>query len=544
MNVGKDSKVNKYMLEKSSKIWLWISLTVLTFILSVRVDSRISLVSLTIGVGLAACIWGWMIFHKKYAFSVGEKDIFTVMALIGSIIWLRCDLEFFLSKSLVFNIIHIDRILYVRIMALILFVVAFYGAFVLINSLVRTVADGIRYFIKTSDKIEIVYLILWSVLCAVVVFAVYSSTVVFYSPGKYNLLYTFDSNSIYNANSFMLIGQKENDIRQSLFGFFALPVSIPSYFLSIIFPFQYAYAYFVQVLQDVLIGVGFILIVRLIGLKKGRKIVALCSFSVMSSTWIFSLLIEQYIILVFWLIVSVYCISNKIGNREFCAVAAVGTAPTNALALIWEIKNQKSLKDFVVYGVRSFAKYIMVMICLGQTGLVLSSYNNVASLMNYSGNIDLVNRLKQYLFFVRSCFIGPASTVTEWDAWEGGPVLRMNEVLGYSRVGIILLILIFACWLISNKGVYSNICLTWVVFSLVLMVGMGYCAATNDMFLFSYYFGWSFASLLLIGMDKIIKKKYVFESIVLTGILVMLIYNIPYLIRVLDFAITYYPLQM
>lgn len=60
--------------------------------------------------------------------------------------------------------------------------------------------------------------------------------------------------------------------------------------------------------------------------------------------------------------------------------------------------------------------------------------------MSYTGGVGYLDRLKQYIYFVRSCFIGPASTITTWDAWSEGPVLRMNVVEGYSKVGIFIFV--------------------------------------------------------------------------------------------------------
>lgn len=535
------------------KVGTWLSLTAMTFVLSVRADSYITPFNMIAGVAIASCIWGWLVFSNKICISRRIENrkttIIVALSVMGTAIWLWNDINFFLVKynsyiqALFIDGFGINRIFCMRIIAFILFVLSFYGTFLIINQMILVSVLGIRYFVDTGDKIEKFYLIFWTLFCGIFLIVVYTGSTVFYSGGLYNILYTYDSNTIYNNNVFMLIGQRENDIRQSLFAFFSLPVSLPANFLSIIFPFKYSYAYFLQLFQDFLIGVGIVLVIRMLKLDGKRKIAGTVFFSVMCETLLFALLIEQYVILVFWLIVSIYCIVNKIGDRELCAVAAVGTAPTNSLMLIWECKNRESFKSFFMYAIRSFFKYIGFLICLGQLGLMLNFYNNILLLVGSAGGGGYLDRLKQYIYFVRSCFIGPASMITTWDAWSGGPVLRMNTVEGYSKVGILVLIIIMASWLISNKDIFVNICFSWIICSFLLMVCIGYCAGSNDMFLFVHYFGWAMGALLLIGISKLLKDDKAFAIVVYSLSAIMFIYNGNYFKILMEFAMTYYPLS-
>lgn len=537
---------------KIKKVLSLFSLTATTFVLSARVDSYITPFNICIGVIIASCIWGYLIFFSKsyilYEIEKDNKIAITVLSVIGTIIWLWNDINFFLMMNDKYiQIVFVDklgmsRVCGVRTAALILFLSSFYGTFLILCKMVSVCLSGVRYFVKTSDKIEIYYLITWTLVCGFFLMIVYTCSTAFYSGGIYNIIYTFDSNTIYNANSFMLIGQSENDIRQSLFAFFSLPISLPAYFLSIILPFKFSYAFFLQLFQDILIGSGIVLISRMLKLESRRKIAGFFFFSTMCETLLFTLLIEQYAILVFWLIVSVYCIANKIGDRELCAIAAVGTAPTSSIVLIWEYKNKGSFRAFFMYAIGSFFKFIIFLICLGQLGLVLNFFKNINSLMSYAGEINFLDKLKQYLYFVRSCFLGPASSITIWDAWDGGAVFRMNVVEGYNRVGILILVIILLSWLFLNKDIFINICFTWVGFSVLLMVGLGYCAASNDMFLFVHYFGWAMGSLLLIGISKLFKNDRDFEIIVYGISILMFIYNCSYFKMLIEFATIYYPL--
>ena len=148
------------------------------------------------------------------------------------------------------------------------------------------------------------YLLVWILVSMLLLVWVYRKSTAFYAGGLHNILYTFDSSVLYKRNVYMLIGQTENDIRQSLFAIASLPISIPARMLSRIMPFEYSYAFFLQLLQDVLLGIGNIIIVKMMKVSSNRKPAVLMFLSVMCETVLFSLLMEQYIILVFCLIIT------------------------------------------------------------------------------------------------------------------------------------------------------------------------------------------------------------------------------------------------
>ena len=339
------------------------------------------------GVILASVIWGWLVFSTNvfdsFISKCERKNVLLIISIIAALIWLWNCICFFLGRyenalrTLLNSRIELCGIGSFRIIASFLFALSFYGTLFVLYSLTEKCFSAISYLLYTSDKIERVYFTGWTILCGIVLIILYSWSTVYYSGGYINILYTFDSDSLFNRNTFMLIGQSENDIRQSLFAFFSLPVSLPAAFLSLLLPFKFSYAFFLQFLQDMLISIGIVLVVRLLKLEGRRKIAAIFMLSAMCSTVFFALIIEQYIILVFWMITGVYCISYEIGDRELCAVSIAGTAPASCLILLWEYKNSSSLKEFLVFSIRSFLKFICSLICLGQLGLIVNFSNNI-----------------------------------------------------------------------------------------------------------------------------------------------------------------------
>lgn len=525
----------------------WVSLIVLTLVLSARVDTYNNTALTLIGVCVAACVWGYLLDFKSDWFETcldgRKKTIISVISAIETIIWLRYAVKFFLIRdkwllNSVVDIITENRVEYdSRVIGIILFVSAFYGAFLIVRIMVVLCYKGIVYFGKKADKVEKVYIMSYFVIFGGLMAWIYVHSTAFYSGGIYNILYTFDSNTLYNADSFILIGADENDIRQSLFAVFSLPISLPARFFSLLLPFRYSYALFLQLLQIVLLGIGNVLITRMMCVSKKRKIAVLLFISVMCESILFSLLLEQYIILVFVLIVTTYCIVNKKGNREVAAVGLVGTAPTSFVMLFWELKNRDSIIDFVKYGISSFIFFVGALICFGQFGLLMHFYDNTVELMRYAEHVGLVNKMRQFLYFVRSCFIGPSSYST---TWQELPVIRMSEITGTSIVGVLLVIAVFIAIFINRKDVFAKMCLTWVLFSVVLLVIIGFNAATNDYFLFVHYFGWAFASLLLMGLSKIVKRDAAFNALIYALSGIMVVYNSIYFAKLINFAIKNY----
>lgn len=533
-------RINNITLKVANKIYAIVSLTVLTFVLSARIGSSITIRRMFVGVILAFCIWAYLVILEGFLDELFCNCELKMISFVLAIIWLRNNIHFFICNSELSQYINIDS-KKTKLLIAGLLICSLYGAYILMYKLFNTISFCMKIFLDKSSHIERKYCIIWIFICIVGISLVYMSTNAFYNPGNYNILYTFDSEGIYSGNSYMIVGGQENDIRQSLFGFFSLPISLPAAFFAMLLPFKYSYAVFVQILQAILIGVGIILISRMMDISEKRKVGILVFLSSICSTILFVFVMEQYIILVFYLIVTIYCIVNKTGDRELCAIAAVGTAPTNALVLFWELRNRESFKSFFEFGFKAFVKYLAFLICLGQTGFILSIYDNIKFLTGYSGNsVAIANRIQQFIFFVRSCFLWPASSFSFSDSWTKGPFLKMDVVSQYSIVGIILLIIAVCGVIFFSNNLFYKICVTWIVFSFVLLVVMGYCAATNDMLLFAHYFGWAYAVLIINVYNKLIVNDNIFNILIMGVSLFLVLFNLGRLNVIMPVLIKYY----
>ena len=157
-------------------------------------------------------------------------------------------------------------------------------------------------------------------------------------------------------------------------------------------------------------------------------------------------------------------------------------------------------------------------------------------------NIPFIEKIYQYTEFVKNCFSAPDAGVntTTFDH----PAWSLDIVVGINLVGVFLLVLsIFsAIWNRDKKS--SLLALYWIVFSFIMLVVLGWGAQENGLTLYSLYFGWAFIVLLFQLVEKIedkLKIKFLIPITTVCTAGALLAINIPAIMEMIDFAITYYP---
>ena len=79
---------------------------------------------------------------------------------------------------------------------------------------------------------------------------------------------------------------------------------------------------------------------------------------------------------------------------------------------------------------------------------------------------------------------------------------------------------------------------------MIMLVGLGWGTKENGLILYALYFGWAFLVLLFQLVEKIEKKmnvKYVLPLISVFSAVVLGVINVPAIIEMVNFAITYFP---
>jgi hypothetical protein len=104
------------------------------------------------------------------------------------------------------------------------------------------------------------------------------------------------------------------------------------------------------------------------------------------------------------------------------------------------------------------------------------------------------------------------------------------------------LAVISAIWNRDKKS--SLLAAGWVGFSVIMLLGLGWGTKENGLILYALYFGWAFLVLLFQLVEKIENKltiKFLIPVVTMVAVIALLVINIPAILEMVNFAITYYP---
>lgn len=388
--------------------------------------------------------------------------------------------------------------------------------------------------------------ILWIVF---VILAVFSSVFILNSnafsdaSGNYDVIYTSDSNSIVGENVYLSILHGENDIRQPLFAVFAIPFLGLPYLLSVIFFFApKSMAFFMNLPQIALLIVGYYMLAKLLKLKKRERVFFLIGILSTYTVLLFSVMMEQYIIGFFYLILFIY---EKVREKEsdFTYIAASGTILTSAATIVMYFERKKGWKDFGKKFLRLFLYGVSIVILAGRTDLILTSFQRLQALLAFSGDkVAFRERMMQYVSFVKSCFMAPASEIIDFG--NGFVCWRLRDITQWDIAGIVFIALVIVSFVINRKDKFTQVSFAWCLFSMIILGIAGWGTNENGLILYSLYFGWAYLAL-IVKLGMTIVKKLKLEKIgviVWLGMVVYLLYeNLPKMILMYQFAVKYYP---
>lgn len=411
---------------------------------------------------------------------------------------------------------------------------------------IKKVIPIIKQFYYNLSKNEKKYLIIVAVVGLIISIVTPFITTVFSMPKHdnivyvYDVIYTSDSGAIAKDDAFFNVSYIENDIRQPLFGVFSLPFSIVSKMLAeILFfvPENYEYAVSMTFIQYILIGVSTILISRMLKLKEKEKKYLYLLFSVSFSYILFSIVLEQYVIGLFYLILTCYCFYEKKIKPNYLYVGAVGTMLTSGIVfpLISEIKN---FKKYVIDAFKCLGVFLSVLTIGGQFPqlfLMLNNFNSLTS--SFAKKVGFVDKFYQFINFVKGIIIAPKGKIMEV---LNHPSYQLVEVKNIMIVGVVILLIVILGYILNKKNKFANFCILWVIFSAVLLLLIGWGTAENGLILYSLYFAFAYLSLFFLFFRSIIKNDKIFGIFIILMSLIILMCNIPELINILSFGIRNY----
>ena len=398
-----------------------------------------------------------------------------------------------------------------------------------------------------ADRTELfVYALLAVVFFAFATFCFLSSSAFYGEDYNVDIIYTSDSHKLLVNNAFIVFDHIENDFRQPLFGLFSAPFAgIPCLIGSVIPVIPMAL--FLDYAQILLILTGMFIISSDLELNKIQRIFFMLIGSSAFTALVFSVMLEQYATAFFWLVLTLHLMVNKKKEAVAASYAASGALLVSGALVPFILKPEKLgkssillwLKDMVLYGV----DFCLLIIMAGRFHLIWNGFEILTHLMKFTGkSVGFKDRILQYINFAGGCFLAPESLAVQMEGGYNG--WQLAEVTSVNWFGIVILALALAGFFVTRKSIMSKAAFGWMLLSVAVLVIAGWGISENGLFLYSLYFGWPFL-ILIFNLIKAVGDKLkikLFVPIASAALCVfMLVYNIPALIKIIEFAVREFP---
>lgn len=363
----------------------------------------------------------------------------------------------------------------------------------------------------------------------------------------YDIIYTSDSPTLVKGNVYVGLTHPQNDIRQPLFAVFAAPFVGISYLFGRIPGISDAVqAMLVNGVQVVLLFAANLMLAGMMGLKSRKRICFVLLTSVTYTQLLFVLMMEQYIIAYFWLILCLYLLSRQDRESRLALWGAGGTLLTSMVLLPFfsEHKPWKDLKAWFVDMVKYGLEFVTLMLVFCRFDVMYDFLSRATFLSSFTGKtVTAADKFFQYIQFVSSCFLAPRAgvntTAVDHVSWQ------LEPAVGIHGAGVVIVLLVILSAVLNRKKKSSLLAAGWVGFSLVMLLGLGWGTAENGLILYALYFGWAYLVLLFQLAEKIgqvSKVNYLTEVLSIGGAALMAACNIPAIMEMVRFAMTYFPL--
>lgn len=446
--------------------------------------------------------------------------------------------------------IGMDNSLFIRIICMVLSVPFLFVCNLLFwESFTRVIKSIVRSSAVTKAE-YIVYAVLFAVFAVFVTVCFTHSNAFYGTENPYDVIYTSDSLSIVSYNAYNVICHMENDFRQPLFAVFAAPLmGIPGLIgnlLSFIFP-VFSEALLLQISQIALLIFTAFMIAVMMELNPVQRI---CFVVVSSFTYpfmLFSVMMEQYIVATFWLVLTIYMFKSEKDITVFCSYAACGSMIiSGALVpfILWPGKTEdRSLRSYFKRILLFASDFLLLLFTFGRTDVFINLGKSISRYSEFAGeSVSLAERGLQYINLAGSILFAPASSEFYGN---GYPSWQLMNVQSVNVAGIIILVAAVSGFAVTRKDKLSKISFGWICLSSVVLMLVGWGTNENGLILYSLYFGWPFLVLIFklfkVTEDRL-KTRFVFVGASVFLGICLLIRNIPSVIQMLQFAIEKYPI--
>lgn len=528
-------EVIKYKFNSTTIYFLKILISISCSMLTIILSTRFALSDTIMGAMLALCIMLIILVIKKDIF---EGEVFLgklIMATILSFYTMNIFLsfEYNLPIAVLSRLYNIKEGLLEKLLGIFAMPAMIFFVYKFISIIMPKVKD---FFIKMSltEKRYINIVIITAIALS---FFTLCLTNLFIKPRAVDLLYTTDSLILINDDVFCNPGHGQNDLRQPLYGIFALPFGIFAHIISefvFFIPNEYSYGFSMVIIQFIINAISTILIARLMRVDEKDKKYLYSLFSFSFPYLIFSLIVEQYAIALFYLILAIYMFYNKEGFN-YAYIGAVGTLVTSGIIFPF-LSRCKSIRKYIKDLFKCIFIIVILIVVGGQFSQIILLSRNVEYLKGFAKPMPITNKIYQYLNFVKGIFFSCESRIA------GGECYWLQKIDNIDVIGIIIIIVLFISAIINRKEFMAKISAFWVLFSMIVLVAIGWGTTENGLILYSLYFAWGFLCLYYLFFKKICKNRKLFCICIIISVLIMGICNFKEFYNILLFAGKYHSL--
>ena len=379
-------------------------------------------------------------------------------------------------------------------------------------------------------------------------FVVYTFTrtdAFYWASQYYDVIYTSDSPAIFRWNAYLTLTHQQNDLRQPLFAVFSIPFLGALSLISEPF-FVPVKAILLDVGQIVMLTFSNYLLARIMGLPMLSRIAFVLLFSSTYTYMLFSLMMEQYIIAYFWVILFLYvnfCENNK---EPLILYGAGGTLLTSLVLLPFSAKCsirsewKQWVRDLISLGIG----FVTIVLGFCRFDVIYNAFDTLRDLASFAGtNIMVRDKVLQYLAFIHNLFTPPVSEVVITET--GKMTWQLAAITKVDYYGVFVLLLAVISIVINHKNQSTWIFAGWWLYSIVIMVFLGWGTQENGLILYSLYFGWPLVALIFQLLEKvgeIIKSEYLSPAISVIFAAYLIKVNFTAIKALVTFMTIYYPL--
>lgn len=362
----------------------------------------------------------------------------------------------------------------------------------------------------------------------------------------YDILYTSDSHLLIQQNVYLGLTCPENDLRQPLFAVFAAPfMGVFCLIGKLLRLSPMGNALLLNYPQILLLFLSFFLLSKTLKLAGWRRSGFLMLLWLSYPALLFSLMIEQYIIAFFFLILLLYSICA--GEPDILAFCGASGTLLTSVATLPLLPRKHLIKNFSLWFwelLNGGIGFVIVLLGFGRLEIALNAAESFLNLNRFAeGGPSLAVKFCRYTAFVLSCLTAPEAGIREnvWGniSWQ----LAGNDAVHWAGVGIVLLCFLSGFW---NRGKkISLIASGWISFSFLILCVMGWGAQENGLILYALYFGWAFPVLLYQFVEKVEGRcglPFLTAIVCAVGSVLLAVVNLPAIWEIVSFAVTTYPL--